>query len=341
VLGAIAVALAWCAFLVRLITPAWVASPEGLRLAVDGQDRELRVTSLALGLARHTRLDGPRVFLFGASDFREALNSRERLEQLLPPGTQVYDLYSNWQSLIDTAALLEKLPPHPQGLSVVMVGPKRIAHGITYEDPAGVQPPFHRNFGFRSEVREELAAREGVRTSPRSDSLLVENFQFYLPRIPYLVGHAFGEPPGIANHGWTEVLGGRLGPAGLERQRAELRRVLAGYEQEREGSFWMLERILDLAARREGRVVLLEAPFSPYGREFLVGEQLGRRYRAEMTAFADEHGVPYLDLNPELRLEQQDYWDDQHLLSKRARTAFTDALARALTPLIELPESSQ
>lgn len=328
------VAALWGAALVALITPEWVASPAGRRLAHGGGDRDLRVTSLALALSARESLHEPAVFLLGASDLPEALTSSDDLERRLPPGTRVHPLYSGWQSLLDTAALVELLPKRIAGVAVVLVSPKRIAHGITYQLDFEDQPPFYRSFGFRSEVREEIAAREGVRTSPRSASLLLENYQFYLPRLRMLIENGFGPPPRFAHHEWTEITGPRLGEAHLSRMRSELRNVLEGYEDHRRDSLWMLGRILAMVEERGGRAVLLEAPMSPAGYRLVVGDELWQRYRTDITAFAEEHGVPYWDLGPELALQDADFRDDQHVITRRARLAFTSALAGRLAPLL-------
>ena len=328
------VAVAWCLGAVAWITPDWVASPQGMRLAVGGQDRDLRVTRLALDLSGRERLEGRSVFLLGASDFREALTSPVALEEKLPSGVEVYDLYSGWQSLLDTAALVEQLPKRFSGVVVVMVSPKRIAHGITYHIDFEDQPPFHRNLGFRSPIREEIARREGVATSFRSKYLVLDNYHFYLPRLRHLIESPFGEPVRLAHHGLTAVTAKPLPPERRELLRRELRKVLDGYEANREDSLWMLERIQQMVEGRGGQLVLLEAPMAPLDLEEVVGPELRARYQLDITTFASSRGLPYWDLAEQADFQDEDFWDPQHLVSKRGRGRFTEALAERLAPLL-------
>lgn len=99
----------------------------------------------------------------------------------------------------------------------------------------------------------------------------------------------------------------------------------------------VLRELVTLAQSRGFRVVFFDQPLNTS----VAGDWAGvlPRYRAEVRRLSAEYGVPYLRLQPGLRLTGADFVDLYHLLP-RARLRWQSRLAHALAHLLGPPAAA-
>ncbi|MBB5714321.1 hypothetical protein [Sphingomonas aerophila] len=131
------------------------------------------VTSRALGLAM-SRTREPSLVLLGGSTTRESFDER-LASQLLgfgASGHRVTNLSGSGQTIIESVALADMLPPQFRGVVVLGVNPIRLGKA---NDPESV---LHPRYGVSSPFMAEQARRLGVRPDPITGRFAIDQRAF-------------------------------------------------------------------------------------------------------------------------------------------------------------------
>jgi len=101
----------------------------------------------------------------------------------------------------------------------------------------------------------------------------------------------------------------------------------------------MLEQVLLLCRQRGVHAVLVELPLN----RDIVGDRFEKaivQYRVPLMAMADEHAVPYVDVNAAAAVPDEDFHDLSHLVEP-GRVLWQRQLAEALVPLLRGEETAR
>ena len=329
-LSVVATAFVACA---ALLTPDFLASPRHRYLAWGPGDTQLEVTSNALAAAR-TSLDGTAVFILGSSGIREAITNCDELREALASRSphlplRVFNCASWDQTPIEMTALIEQLPRSFDGVVVLGINPCDIGAGPLqhHRDAAHA---FDLRLGFRSDIIDEAARSAGVRVPWRTGNCFVDNYRFFLPRLPFLLRNLFLGPPEERSHPWT-VLTEQIDEAGWHSQAERVQRLMSDYDSRFDETLVYYERMIaELERRGNVRVVLLESPIRPRSIEETIGVEVWDDHVARMQAFAARTGIRYWNLNERAKLRNEDFYDYVHVYRPEAQERFTQALSEAL-----------
>jgi len=317
-----------------LITPRRMASDWHRYLVSSPDDTDVVITARALALSQRAP-EGPGVFLIGGSSLLTGVASSaelgarigERVGRELAP--EVHELAGNALSILDTAALLDMLPDDLCGVIVLGVNP-RACCGLTHLRTAHLKPgEAGGRLGFRTALTEEHARLTGQLLVFATGNYFWDNLGFFLPRLPTLVRGLYRGPIDVVRHRrvYTALV---RGEREWQSQAAAVRREIdAGYLANVEGCLDVLAgAAAPLLASGKATVVLLENPMAPRSLSEIMGGGFWEAHVERMRALAAEHGFLYWNLNGEVELTDEDFYDYSHIRTAAARERFTDVLAR-------------
>ena len=233
--------------------------------------------------------------------------------------------------LMEMRSICERLGPALEGIVVIGVAPG-ILTGST-ETRHGLMRM--QRLGFKSDAwREELehAGLTDPSVAGEGPSLFARNRQFYTLRIPGALARAPFGPTRYEK--WVEdrrIVRAAKQAARREREHEAVRREMeTEWPANVEHQLGVLERlVVQVRAVPKTRVILFEAPINP-DRTSIPAPELTDAYLERIEAFAASAGVPYLRLDTQAKLTQDDFVDRTHLATVDARTRMTQALVRAL-----------
>ena len=331
-LATVFVGFAICAI---TFTEGFVAGPFHRYLAWGRTDTQLEVTSRALAV-RSMELDGPAVFILGSSGIREAISNSEDLQGLLgersPDAPVVCNLSSFDQTTVEMFALADMLPEKFDGVVLLGINPCDVGAG-PQQHHAGAKNGFDLRFGFRSPAVDAEAIASGHDLPPVTGNYFVDNYRFFLPRLPYLFRNlAFGVPE-EEHHPWAEI-GGPIDENGWDLQAERVKRLVDDYHAQLNKTLDYYARMInDLKTRGDVKVVLLESPICPRCIEETIGEPFWEQHVANMSDFAERSSVRYWNLNDEAGLTNDDFYDYVHIFNPDAQMRYTTALSEELLTL--------
>lgn len=339
--GALGISLSVCGlgFLTCAVafTPAFVAGPYHRYLAWGLGDTQLEVTSRVLKVARSEYEDNA-VFVLGSSGIREAISNSEELRGLLEQrwgnAPSVYNLSSFDQTPLEMVALVEKLPQRFDGVVLLGINPCDVGAG-PHQHHRGSLNEFELRFGFRSKIADGAARLAGRNLPPVTGNYFLDNYRFFLPRLPYLFRNILLGPPEEGHHPWS-LLDAPIDEAGWDLQAERIRRLIADYQRHFDVTLGYYEDMArDLMRRGDVRVVLLESPICPRCIEETLGDAFWAEHARRMHAFAERVGIRYWNLNDRAGLVNDDFYDYVHLFNPDAQTRFTVVLSEALAELLQ------
>jgi hypothetical protein len=327
--GAVVVAVLQFAVLCLLVTPQFVGRIDPGYLVYSPIDDFAVVTATA----QRMRYDRPElgVLLAGPSTCREAIYDPQQMERDLTAAVQMpvhfYLAASSWQSLWETAAVLDHLPADFRGLVVIGMTPGRLAR----TDRWLCRLLEHPQLGLTSSSLQDEVLRAGLDPPASTGVYLVDQAPFFAARrrallryvsgpLPYQRNRYAGKRSWSPRH-WQEFMDTTLVEWGdlfplASRQNLEV-----------------LERIVKRLRNRDIKVVLLEAPLETGRIEELCAEWLPQYYTS-LEEFARRESIPLWDLNREVALTPEDFFDWGHLKNPEAQQRYQAALVQRLIPLL-------
>jgi hypothetical protein len=307
---------------------AYTVIPEQRLLRIANDDY-VHVSYRVAALKKHppTR---PVVYLFGGSGTIELVPSERSLSDAVTAAAgapvEVVDLANHNQSLGQTLAIVDNLP-RTRGLLAIGVSPNRLTTSPQddasqlYGVPLALSSPHlaallagrvnvaRRLPGLLPGIFDYMLSYYRVRTSLQTP---------WLTAIPRAEHYASGQLPDMT----TRVSGSRQ----------ELARQQRLYDQYAVYDLDVMREVIRLGRERGFAVALFEQPIAPEAsgstwRGFLA------TYRASVRDLARQEGVPYIEVQPQAHLMEDDFADLFHLLASgrdKWTAVFAPGLARAL-----------
>ena len=321
---------------VLFITPELMASDFHRYFLHYAGDTDVGVTSRVLSL-RNAELEEPAVFLFGASSFQSAISSAAALSERIRDEADLADkpfvsnLTANALSILESTALMETLPPRVSGVVLFGINPRSLC-GLTHLRTGHVEEGQHAGrLGLRTPLLEEHARLAGMFLPRESGIYFLDNGGFFLPRLRSLVRSVFRGPLEMDRHVWLDDALPLLEQRWATHS-AEIRQELD--ELYRANVDQCLGTLSDVAAsvrsRGEMTIVLVESPLAPRSRSEIMGDGFWEDHVARMRTFANENGFLYWDINEEVALEDDDFWDYAHIQPRDVRDRITSRLAERI-----------
>lgn len=296
------------------------------------------VTSRALGLST-SRTQEPGLVLLGGSTTRESLDER-LASHLLGFGASSHrltNLSGSGQTIIESVALADMLPPNFRGVVVLGVNPIRLGKA---NDPESV---LHPRYGVSSPFMAEQARRLGARPDPITGRFAIDQRAFLLrmwgdlTANPGTLMRAREESP--RRHWYYDK---KPLPEGILRQNFQLTsRDLAGYDRVARDNMEALAGLIARLRSRNISIVLLEAPVSPRFVREGIGPAAYQHHLGTMRAFTAREGVPYLNNNADADLRAQDFFDWGHLRNPAVTDRLTRRLVAQIQPMLRAQEQSR
>lgn len=276
---------------------------------------------------------GPVVYVFGGSGTMEAIVSdrrfASRIHRWSGEAVKVVGLANHAQSLAQNLVIVDNLP---EGEATLVIGLAPMRFNTSPADDAGL-----------------LASRTLLLRSPRLRELAPElygrkaSWTGGLPGVwDFVSGYvrervSSGLLPGRRLRYLHHYYGRDSVPVSAAGKRATLTSVweynAAHYAANHTYNLRMLRELVELARAKGFRVVFFEQPLNTE----IAGNWAGvlPRYRRAVALLAAECAVPFLRLQKNLRLGDEDFVDLYHLLPKsrvRWQTRMAHELARLLRP---------
>lgn len=265
--------------------------------------------------------DRPLLAIIGASVTRSSFGRTSEIEQsakeIAGDDFQVINFASGRQNLLEHLIFIGRLPNDRKTTIVLGVGPSRFT--VTKDGLAEVV--LNLRYGADSELFRDEAERLGLKLRPDTGWLLVDHYNFYLPRlwsIPknflrFAVGRRIEQNE-------REYVGTRK-PEHFFRTHSES--VIERFGDSDEAlalNKELLIRTLNYVADQPNlEIVLVEHPINPR----FIDEFLGRdRYMEHidfMKKISDEHGVAYWTLGLDAELGDENFNDWAHISSAEAQ----------------------
>jgi len=305
------------------------------------QGRFLRITnddyvhiSYKLGQLRKHPPAGPTIYLFGGSGAMESIVSERSMAGAVQRAgggkLNVVSLAAHEESLAQTLAIIDNLPPGPALLAIGLT-PMR----FTPSPAADAGLLSGRPILVRSPRLLQLAPRLYGRSSPFWGILPgVFDYAVAYLRVRAADGPFWGVRIPYAHHYYPPGAKGALPLA----KRQEIFKVLARdqqlYAENADYNFTVLTEILRLADERGYAVIFWDQPLNASA----AGADWGGivpEYRRRAEALARSEGVPYIQLEPGLALRDADFADLYHLLA-RGRAKWQPAMARQLAAAVRM-----
>lgn len=275
----------------------------------------------------------PVVYLFGGSGTMELLHSESALSGAVTAAAstpvEVVDLAAHNQSLGQTLAIIDNLPAS-RGLLAVGVSPNRLLATPHADAPQLGGRPLALTSPHLAGV---LAGRVDV--DQRLPGLLPGILDF---AVSYVRSRASLSTPWLssvarADHYYADGQVADMG-ARIAGSREELVREKRLYDTYAPYNLDMLAEVVRLGRERGFTVALFEQPLAPEasGPEW---QAFLARYRASVSELARREGVPYIDVQGQARLRDDDFADFFHLTRSgrdKWTAVFAPSLATALAP---------
>ena len=283
----------------------------------------------------------PAVYILGGSAAREAFTTEENIKaKIVAAGggrTEVHALVSREQTLGESLAIVDNLPPSRRALCVITVNFTRFAY-----DPHLVEA--------------QLAGRHLLLDSPSLRRYIFARYRRGLT-TPSIVPGIMDYVSGWADEHLDEALHGRLPTVKYVWHRYhqghlwpdEKKRELVGrwlthrgapggaFDRDFRYSLDLLDEMVGVAQKKGFTVVLLELPLN----RDIVGHSFDRMtsvYRPAVDRLAQKRGIEYLRAFSEKGLVNGDFRDITHLVPS-GRAKYEDAFVRAVVPLLRRLES--
>jgi len=332
VAAALLAAVALFAFQDVLLRGEFTAISQGRFLRIANDDY-VHISYKLGQLKKHPPV-GPTIYLFGGSGAMESFISEASLAKAIERAgggkVNVVSLAAHQESLAQTLAIIDNLPPGP---AVLAVGLTPMRFGTPPAADSGLLSG--RPILVRSPRLEELAPRLYGRSS-RFWGILPGIFDYagaYL-RARAADGPFWGVRIPYAHHYYPPGAKGALPLA----KRQEIFKVLARdsqlYSENADYNFTVLREILRLARERGYAVVFWDQPLNASA----AGADWGGivpQYTRRAETLARGAGVPYIRLEPGLALRDADFADLYHLLA-RGRAKWQPAMARQLATAVPM-----
>ncbi len=302
------------------------------RLVRHAHDDQLHV-AYTVGRLMASPPAGPVVYVFGGSGTMEAFVSdgalASRIGRWSGEAVEVVGLANHAQSLAQNLVIVDNLPA---GEATLVVGLAPMRFNTSPADDVGL-----------------LASRTLLLRSPRLRELAPElygreaSWTGGLPGVwDFVSGYvrarvSSGPLPGRELRYLHHYYGRGAVPVSAAGKRATLTSVweynAAHYAANHAYNLRMLRELVGLARARGFRVVFFEQPLNTE----IAGDWAGvlPRYRRAVARVAAECGVPFLRLQKDLRLGDEDFVDLYHLLPKsrvRWQARMAHEVARLLRP---------
>lgn len=319
-----------CTFL--LLTPARLAGKTMGYLATNRSDYDAFVTSKVFALqASEDRR--PLIALVGASVTRHGFGTERDIARAVREETgidaEVQLLCTGRISLLDSAAIIDSLPAGRPTIVVLGVGPGRFTW--SREDlAASYTTP---RLGFRGPLSSDDARLLGLGPHDAGPIYFIDNQDFVLPRMKFLLAHAIKGPVTIAENRYT---GQHDTPRNFAARSKAVMERLEGFDANFETNAAILGGIVERAAERpEMHLVLAEEAVNPAFVEGYLGAGRRADYLERMTALAAELDVPYLRIPDDASLSADDFFDWAHLSSPDARSRMRALLVSDLAEYLK------
>ncbi len=271
------------------------------------------------------------VVILGSSNVRLALwdaGELTRRARLLDPALgRIEKVTTAGQSFLDALFLLSEARLRPGQLVVLHVAPSTFARGFEDERLLRgiyIQPSLGLAVRYGAGIEELAALLEPGRRLPMGIHNLRQLLHRSLANLPgnFVKGRVYGLSL-AASVSLSETPlqdpAPDLIPNDIVQTRIKVGALLKNHFQAN-GPYnvKVLDSLLDHLARNEVRVVLMETAL-------IDGDEKGylapfwQQYRAAVTALAERHSVPYVDLNDEVTLGYGDFLDARHTNSQGRR----------------------
>ena len=332
VVAALLAALALFAFQDVLLRGDFTAISQGRFLRITNDDY-VHISYKLGQLKRHPPV-GPTIYLFGGSGAMESIVSERSMAEAVDRAgggqVNVVSLAAHQESLAQTLAIIDNLPPGP---AVLAIGLTPMRFTTTPASDAGLLSG--RPILVKSPRLEQLAPQL-YGTSSRFWGILPGIFDYagaYL-RARAADGPFWGVRIPYAHHYYPPGTKGALPLAKRQDVFTVLRRDVLGYAENADYNFTMLGQIVKLAKERGYVVVFFDQPLNASA----AGPDWGGvvpAYRRRAEALARSEGVPYIRLEPGLGLRDADFADLYHLL-ERGRAKWQPAMAARLATAVRM-----
>ena len=312
------------------VSGAWSSVPMEywMRKASD----DYTYVSWTVGETRRKPPGLPAVYLLGGSSAREAITSGAALARQIRaaggPASVAWDLGSMNQNFAQSLAVTDNIPARDAWV-LIGVGLGRFTpdRGSSFKQSEG------RELLLRSDFLQDYVAKRYGK---------YKYTQTILPGIfAYLTSY-------VQQHD-QDLLRGRLPSRKYGQHRYNQKSAHTVKQKERMVRIWnkrrypifkrnlsfnldMLEQLMIRARQRGVRVVLVELPSN----RALIGDRFDgalELYRGPVRGLADKYDVPYVDVNPDLGLKNEDFHDLSHL-NESGRVVWQRALAEALASIM-------
>jgi hypothetical protein len=284
---------------------------------------------------------GLAIYVVGGSAAREAFTTERDLETAIAAAgggrTRVAVLASNMQTLGESFAIIDNLPPSTRAMCVIAVNQVRFEYrpGVVEQQLAGkhllLNSPHLRRYVFKHYHRGVTTPTilPGVLdfVSGWFDKHIDDLVHGRLPRVKYIL-HRYHQ-----GHQWTDEKKRRL------MARSVRNRVSPGgtFDRYFRYNLGLLEEMVKVAQGKGFTVVLLELPLNGD----IVGHAFDRVksiYQPALERLARRHGAVYLRAFSEKGLVDEDFRDLTHLVPS-GRVKYQAAFVRATVPLLQRLEA--
>lgn len=320
-----------------IITPGFMRD-HGLQFVPDDRNDFDAFSSVRAMQMQNYRGPEPIIVIVGASTTRDALASDHLSAALASNGTrsaQVFKLTGSNQSLWDSIAMLDAIPPGARGVALIGVTP-----GSFTVNPERLRASASQGrHAFRSHTYDDELQRMGIAPARRYGIYLFDNLKFFLARSHAIARNIMhGGAPS-----YSERIVGRATSVPPSRWR-EVGEYLStrfrSYDDNRHYGEAALERALARLTTSTGIIpVVVEAPVNPRFVTEFNQLALFQRHAERMRNSAAKHGLRVINLNDLVDMQAADFFDWGHLSNEIIVKRCSQAVAAAIADLLSQPES--
>ncbi len=330
-LAAAAVAVAQFAILACWVTPDFVSRVDEGYLVYSPIDDFAMVTKLSLQIQRSDP-DSLQVVFAGPSTTRESVLDDRRmeadLESLVGEPVRFWLAASSWQSFWETAAIVDHLPAGYRGAVLIGITPGRLSRNVDFLARLLDKPQVALDSpSFDREIK--IA---GLAVPRKTGIYLWDHARFFAARraavwrllwgpMPYHRNRYADKPRWTEAHWqqWESKVAARWG---------------ANMEQCKDANLAVLDRILDTLDAQGIRSALVHTPMDEQ-RLRAVGPDWYPLYIDAVHQYAAQRGVPFWDLNEEVGVTTDDFFDWGHFRRPKTQLRYQAKLAQKVGPLIQ------